>query len=117
MCSTTADIAATLAASVAAEDLECGDYVAILSEVCEFPSFFWCSDATLLPPHEPVRMKFQSRTGGVPLKIRAICLPFVFVKTPKGQFETLDVRRQQLVRLDRRYAETVAKSLRRGCRM
>ncbi len=109
----TADDASTLSASVAAEDLECGDYVAILSEVYEFPSFYWCSDAALLPPDEPVRMKFLSRTGGAPLKVKAICLPFVFVKTAKGGYETLDVRRQQLVRLDRKYAETVYKSVRR----
>jgi hypothetical protein len=108
----TADDETTIAASVAAEDLATGDYVTILSEVYELPSFFWTCDATILPPEEPVRIKFKSLRGGTPLKVKAICLPFVFVKTPKGDHETLDVRRQQLARLDRRYAETVYKALR-----
>lgn len=107
----TAEFEPSLAASVAAEDLACGDYVAILSETYEFPSFFWC-DSSLLAPDEPVRVRFIPCASGVPLKVKAICLPFVFVKSPKGEFETLDVRRQQLARLDKRYAETVYKNLR-----
>lgn len=113
MSTLTEELDASLAATVAGEDLRCGDYVAILSEVYEFPSFLWCGDAALLPPHEPVRMKLLSRTNGAPLKVKAICLPFLFVKSAKDEYETLDVRRQQLVRLDRRYAETVYKSTRK----
>jgi hypothetical protein len=102
----------SLAASLAAEDVACGDYVAILSEVCELPSCFWCSDATMLPPDEPVRIRFLSHDGGTPLKVKAVCLPFVFVKSPSGTFQTLDVRRQQLAKLDRKYAAEVFKRLR-----
>ena len=107
------DETSTLAGTVAGEDLQCGDYVAVLSETYEFPSFFWCSDGTLLPPDEPVRMTFQSRTDQTPRKVKAICLPFVFVRTVQGAYETLDVRRQRLARLDRKYAEIVYKALRR----
>ena len=102
----------TMSASVAAEDLAVGDYVSLLSEIYEVPSFLWMCDAAMLPADEPVRIKFQSPRGGVPLKVKAVSLPFVFVKTPSGGHETLDIRRHQLVRLNRRYAETVYKALR-----
>src|SRR5438105_4293111 len=69
----------SLAASVAPEDLRCGDSVAILSLTREYPSFFWCSDAAMMANNEPVRVSYMWPDGGVPLKIKAICLPFVFV--------------------------------------
>ncbi len=47
----------------------------------------------------------------VPLKIKAICLPFVFVKSPSGRFQTIDVRLAKLVRLERDYAQSVWKAL------
>ena len=102
-----------LARSVAPEDLRRGDIVAILDEICELPSFLWCCDSNLLPPHEPVRMKWRTTDNGRPLKIKAICLPFVLVQTPRGHPETLDVRKCQLVRLNRKYAKRVWKKLRK----
>jgi hypothetical protein len=100
----------SLAAVVAPEDLCCGDYVAVLNEVAELPSFFWC-DTPTSERHEPVRMRCLPSKGGAPLKIKAICLPFVFVKSPSGKGETLDIRRTQLARLDKRYGKTVWKAL------
>ena len=97
--------------SLASEDLRCGDFVGVLSEVHEYPSFFWCSDAHLHPPGEPVRMVCRASDGGTPLKVKAICLPFVFVKTPAGQHRLLDVRQHRLVRLAPEYAEPVWKAL------
>jgi hypothetical protein len=93
-----------VASTVAPEDLNCGDYVAVLNIVCEVPSFMWCGES--LSPDEPVRIKFQSGTG-TPLKIKAICLPFVFVKFPNGTTQTLDIRRTQFVRLNSDYAKVV----------
>jgi hypothetical protein len=97
--------------SLAAEDLEQGDYVGILSEIVEWPSFFWHCDAQLLPPGELVRLQCRASEGGTPLKVKAICLPFVFVKSPGGQHRILDVRRHRLVRLTREYAELVWKAM------
>lgn len=102
----------SLAASVAPEDLRCGDFVAVLNEILEYPSFLWC-DAVLGAPEEPVRLRYCAADGGLPLKIKAICLPFVFVKSPYGISQTIDVRQVQLVRLRKRYAKTVWKDLRR----
>src|SRR5687768_4489623 len=99
--------------SLAAEDLRCGDFVAILHEVVEWPSFFWHCDAQLLPPDQPVRLVCRNAEGGTPLKVKAICLPFVFVKKPCGEHQTLDVRQQRLVRLSDEYARAVWKATKR----
>lgn len=96
---------------VAPEDLRPGDFVAVLYQVVEFPSFFWF-DAPLTERHEPVRMRCLPADGGQPLKVKAVCLPFVFAKHPCGRRQTLDVRAVQLARLDGEYARKVWKHLR-----
>ena len=102
----------TVAASVAPEDLKIGDFVAVLNEVIEYPSFFWFDlDAT--NRDELVRIRYIPSGSGMPLKVKAICLPFVFVKPPIGQSETVDIRKVQLVRLNERYGKTVWKDLRK----
>ena len=81
-----------------------------MHEVVEWPSFYW--DASLAGGRDPlVRVSRLPTEDRVPLKIKAICLPFVFVKKPTGEFQTIDIRLTQLARLDRVYARTVWKSL------
>jgi len=99
--------------SLAAEDLRRGDFVSIVQEIVEFPSFWWDCDGHLLPPAEPVRLSCLSSDGGTPLKVKAICLPFVFVKNPSGQHRALNIRRHRLARLSREYAEQVWKAMRK----
>lgn len=100
-----------LASTVAPEDLNCGDYVAVLNVICEYPSFFWGCDSGAVQPDEPVRIQFQNPSDGTPMKVKAICLPFVFVKTPNGKSATYDVRRTQFVRLSSHYANQVWKEM------
>lgn len=100
-----------LARSLAGEDLRCGDFVGILHETLEVPSYHWSCDGQLLPPDELIRLVYRPTAGGTPLKVKAICLPFVFVKHPSGQHQTLDIRRQQLVRLTKSYARLVWKTM------
>ena len=99
--------ASQMAASVAPEDIHCGDYIAVLNVIYEYPSFLWCCDAASVQPDEPVRIQLQQRGGGTPLKVKAICLPFVFVKTPNGKSFTYDIRQTQFVRLNADYAKEV----------
>jgi hypothetical protein len=101
-----------IAASVAPEDLERGNFVAILNEVFEFPSFMWC-DCVPAERDQLVRLRCLPMHAGVPLRIKSLCLPFVFVKSPFGHYQTVDVRKVQLVRLKDTYAKTVWKALRR----
>lgn len=96
----------SVAASVAPEDLQRGDFVAILHEVAEYPSFFWM-DAVPCERDAMVRVRCLPADSGQPLKVKAICLPFLFVESPRRRLRTLDVRQVQLARLTRRYAKTV----------
>lgn len=95
------------------EDVRAGDYVALLQVTYEFPSFFWSGDACTLPPDEPVRIGWTPACGGIPLKVKQVCLPFVFVRSPYGESQTLDVRQCRLARLDRKYGKTVWKSIKK----
>lgn len=103
----------TLAESVAGEDLRCGDYVALFSQTCEFPSFFWDRSDYSLEPSEVVRLRFMAFDGGEPLKVISICLPFVYTRHPDRTLVTVDLRRTQVVRLDSRCARRIWKALRR----
>jgi hypothetical protein len=102
----------SLAASVAPEDLKRGDYVAVLNEIIQFPSFLWF-DSSLNSDQDIVRTRWIPTESGTPLKVKAICLPFVLVKSPFRVPETIDVRRVQLVRLNDDYARQVRKDLRK----
>lgn len=100
------------AATVAGEDLACGDYVSLLNETVGVPSYFWDCCGASLSPHELVRLKVIPDDAGQPLKVIAVCLPFVYAKKPTGEPATIDTRRTQLVRLDRKCARAVWKQLR-----
>ena len=100
----------SLAAIVAPEDLHRGDFVGVLSEIVELPSFLW-NDTLPTGRDELIRLRCLPTTDRAPRKIKAICLPFIFVKSPKGEFQTIDVRLASLVRLDKSYAKTVWKSM------
>jgi hypothetical protein len=103
-----------LAESLAAEDIRCGDVIAILDVIYEFPSFLWPGESYVLPPDEPVCVRLRSHHTGKPLKVEAICLPYVLVKAPDGCHKTLDVRRCRLVRLSRAYAQKAWKRFRKA---
>jgi hypothetical protein len=102
-----------LAASVAPEDLRCGDFVAVLSVIHEFPSFFWCGGTELAPRDQPVRIQHTGGEDGLPFKVKAICLPFVLVKDSSGNHRTFDVRLCRLARVSGEYGRKVWKVFRR----
>ncbi len=108
----TSQLELTAAATVAGEDLACGDYVAQLHETVDLPSYLWDSCSASLSPHELVRLRLIPANAGLPLKVFAVCLPFVYVKTPARELATIDTRRTQLVRLDRKCAKAVWRRLR-----
>ena len=103
---------ASLAKSLAPEEIRPGDHVALLNVVYELPSFFWCDDAALMPPDQPVRIQFTPGNGSAPLKVKSVCLPYVLVKHPDGRKFTLDIRRSKLARLGRRFAKVAWKAIR-----
>lgn len=106
--------ALSLSRRVAPEDLSCGDYVAVLNEVYEYPSFLWCCDTQLTAPSDTVAVRFCALGAGYPLRVKGLCLPFVFVKLPSREHRTLDIRQVELVRLDRDYARGAWRALSGG---
>jgi hypothetical protein len=100
----------TLAKALAPEEIRQGDFVTMLHVVAELPSFLWCADASTLPQHELIRLQFVPAGGGIPLKVKSVCLPFVLVKLPWGRRRTLDLRTFRLARLDRQYASVTWKA-------
>lgn len=102
----------SLARTLAPEEVRVGDFVAVLHEIVEFPSWYW--DLGALPPHEPVRVAKTPEHGGVPLAVEAVCLPFVLVKSPCGAHRTLDVRANRLARVDADFAAAVKRVVRQA---
>jgi hypothetical protein len=99
------------AATVAGEDIACGEYVSVLNERVDLPSYLWDCCGASLSPHELVSLRFIPENAGQPLKVIAICLPFVYAQAPTGQVATIDTRRMPLVRLNRNCAKVVVKPL------
>jgi len=97
----------------APEDLHVGDYVTVLRAVYDLPSFLWCSETIGQPAEQPIRYQCIPDDSGTPLKVRAVCLPFVHVRHPCGRHETLDVRRHTLGGLNKQYAQEVVRTLQR----
>ncbi len=95
---------------IAPEDVRPGDYVTLSKQTCEFlPSdcdASWRSDVRLL------RAEYIPYDSGEPLKVVSVCLPFVLVKNSDGRHETLDLRRQRLMRLADTFGRQAWKSMR-----
>ena len=102
----------TVAARIAGEDINQGDYVTVLYEIVELPSFLWSCSGVALPADEPVRTRYMPRDAGQPYKVIAVCLPFVYAKRPRGGINVIDTRQQQLVRLDAARSREVWKQMR-----
>jgi hypothetical protein len=92
------------------EDVRRGDFVAVLDEMYELPSYWWCEDAALHPRDELVRIRLIPAQHNLPLKVKSVCLPFVLAKPPFGLERTLDLRRTRLARLDKHFAAATWKA-------
>ena len=93
----------TLARQQAPEDITPGSYVAVIRIVTEF-----ISPKCFFEQHEdsitPTRITWLPCDEAEPLRVTAVCLPFVLVETPRGKPKTLDVRQHVIARLDKDFA-------------
>jgi hypothetical protein len=105
---------ATLAKALAPEEIRPGDLVTPLHMIVEVPSYFWCEDCWSLPREQVVRIRYTPTSDGLPLKVKSICVPFVLVKQASGDQLTIDLRKCQLARLDRRYGKRAWKAFKNG---
>jgi len=101
------ELETTVAARIAGEDIACGDYVAVMNEIIELPSYLWSCSGVSLAPDEPVRIRYIASDAGQPYKVIGVCLPFVYAKTHRGRVIVIDTRQRQLVRLDQACANVV----------
>jgi hypothetical protein len=110
---TTINSECSLARPLGAEDVRRGQYVSVLDEFQEWPSFLWNSCEVGNDPSQNalVRVRVKSPRAGIPLKVRSICLPFIQVQSPDRQTEVLDLRKVQLVLLTDDYAKGVLKGM------
>jgi hypothetical protein len=98
----------SLAKPLAPEEILVGDFVTPLHVFYDFPSFFW-DDCAIGSRGETVRICYLPESGGVPLKVKSICLPFVLAQHASGEQQTLDIRKVRLARLDSEYAKAAWK--------
>ena len=88
------------ARGVAAEDLRSGDWISVLSETQEDPA--WLYDRDGLSRDTVVRVQYL-HSAGTPLRVEAICLPFVLTRTVSRVTRVLDVRLCEFGRLSKEY--------------
>ncbi len=99
-----------LAKVLAPEDIRPRDLVALLFVITEVPSFCWNGGSWNLPHDQAVRIRLMHECDGMPLRVKSICLPFVLVKTPSGDQNTIDLRKYQVARLHQNYAKQAWKA-------
>ncbi len=92
---------------IAPEDLNPGDYIAITAVIHEV--YLREHLERGYGPYEPLRLPCIECADGQPLKVVAVCIPFVLVADGSGQRRSLDLRRHQLVRLPEDFARKALK--------
>jgi hypothetical protein len=99
-----------LARAIAAEDIRPGIYVAELNVIEEHVPFA-CDIESMKRLDGPVRLRWLPMDVD-PVKVVAVCLPYVFVRGADGDHRTVDVRRVELARLPKAYGRAVWRALR-----
>jgi hypothetical protein len=101
-----------LARRLAPEDINAGDFIAITAVVHEV---YLCSRLDReYGPYEPLRLTCTECSDGSPLRVVAVCLPFVLIADGSGQRRALDARRHQFVRLSEDFARKALKKRKAG---
>lgn len=95
------------------EDIRRGQYVSVhrrVGEVYWLP--FFCESEFKEPSVKVLRYGYTPKQSGLPLRVKAVCLPFVLVTSPQGRVLTLDTRSMDLVELSADYGKAAFKALR-----
>ncbi|MHC4091351.1 MAG: hypothetical protein ACYSVY_13930, partial [Planctomycetota bacterium] len=101
----------TMSRSLPPEDIRVGQYVTVMhvlreSEPCD------CESDVAWRGVRLQRTLWLPWSGGWPMKVVEVCLPFVLVERANGKHRTLDVRRYKLARVSDRYGDEVFKRVR-----
>ncbi len=107
ICGARREQAQSLARSIAPEDIKAGQYLAILAEVEETEPLFLTGESWR---SADLPIRYESFCHYVePLKVLAVCVPFVFIRYVTGDVRTLDCRQTRFAHLPEEYAEFVWK--------
>lgn len=93
----------TVAKPLAPEDVAPGQFVAILHEVVNTPRWAFDEGVWTLRP-SPGSHAQAPEEFDVPMRVVAVCLPFVLVTCAPGGLRQVDVRRARLALLSAEYA-------------
>jgi hypothetical protein len=96
---------------LAADDVASGEFVVVMSEIAQFPSFYWCSEGILSSRAEMISLSYIPEEAGRPLLVIDVCVPFLLVEDVAGIRRILDVRRTRVARVPEKFALKVKKSL------
>lgn len=101
-----------LAKELAPEEVRKGDFVQLLYDVHEFLPFWALTDRYA----DVTLLRIQTLPCGeqTPLKVVAVCLPFIAVKTVERKHKTLDLRACRIARVSERYARLVFRHAKAG---
>lgn len=102
---------APIAKLLAPEDVSVGDFVAVLSVEHEYPWVSYYFEPPMAGQEEVVRVRLRPCRPCAPMRVEAICLPFIFVRTATGDTQTIDVRAMRLAKLSPKYAKYVRKAM------
>lgn len=97
---------------IAPEDIQKGQYLVTLYRVEEHLPMF-CGEEDVYRRGEPYRVRWLPEVWEIgPMKVRAVCLPFVMVKNAAGAVYPLDVRRCTFAAVPAEFATAIVKSYR-----
>lgn len=88
-------------ASAAPEDLRRGDVVVRMYDTCQV---LRSTDGAVedRPAYVVERVRYVPCDAGEPLRVRAVCLPFVYVVKPDEAVEAIDLRVASIAKLPRK---------------
>lgn len=96
---------------LAPEEIRPGMHVCVTHEVDERLPYFDLEDLRSCAP-QTVRFVRLPTEPSLPLRVVAVCLPFVLAERPDGKQEMLDVRLRRVARLTGRFADLAMPGLR-----
>ncbi|MDY7109827.1 MAG: hypothetical protein SYC29_14440 [Planctomycetota bacterium] len=101
-----------IARKLAPEDIREGMCVTVLYWISEFaPPIVRCEEGQWRS-REPIRVRWLPSDPFPPMKVKAVCLPHVFVRLPGGEMRTLDVRECEFATVSESYARCVFEAAR-----
>lgn len=96
-----------VARQVRPDDICVGSFVAVLCETYEWPEFSCFGGAKEAGSDGVQRVTLVPNETKPPVRIEAVCVPFVFVVDAGGKRQVFDMRRIRLARVSNRFGRSV----------